>query len=185
MRFFFKIAKIRILLGINNKMNLIDIIIILLMLPLVIHGLSKGFISQAVGLVTMVAGTILAWWITKAIGGEIATLAGISVQAANAITFTVVFLILAIILSLIGKVIRGIINLVLLGWLDKLLGAVFAFATSVLVIGLLLIVVGALNDTMLLFDRTQLEDSYLYPRLTGAVRYFFPFVHRLLAPVLA
>ncbi|MBP5689608.1 MAG: CvpA family protein [Bacteroidales bacterium] len=166
-------------------MNFIDIIIILLMLPLVIHGLSKGFISQAVGLITMIAGTILSWWVTKAIGGDIATLAGISVPAANAITFTVVFLILAIILALIGKIIRSIIRLVLLGWLDRTLGAVFAFATSVLVIGLLLIVVNALNETMLLFDRSLLEESYLYPRLTGAVRYFFPFVHRLLAPVLA
>lgn len=161
-------------------MNIIDIILLLIVIPMIIRGISTGFISQAFGLAAMVAGTLVAWRLTLTAGPAVSEHFGIGIKMANVLSFAVIFIIVSMILVLLGKVLRKIVRLVLLGWLDSLLGALFALMTAILVCGLILLMFDSLNETLQIVDKEYLDGSLFYHWLIDFVKAFFPYVSELL-----
>ena len=161
-------------------MNLIDIIILIVAIPMVVRGISKGFISQAVSLLALFAGTFAAYRITLAAGSSVADAFGISVTAGNIIVFAVALVAVWAILAVVGHFIKNILRLVLLEWVDHVLGGLFALGTTILVCGLVAIMFDALNTTTYLVDRQYLEGSSLYYPVQNLAATAFPYLHKII-----
>ena len=161
-------------------MNLIDIIILVVLVPIVIGGISKGLISQAILLITLLIGSYLAYHLTANTGPELAGAIGTSVSVANIIVFVVSLLAIWAILAILGSMLKKILEFVMLEWVDKLLGGVFALGTALLVCGLLAIMFDALNTTTFLVDRQHLEDSFFFYRLQSLASTVFPYIHKII-----
>lgn len=161
-------------------MNLIDIIIIVIMIPMVIRGISKGFVSQAVSFIALFVGSYFAYLVTLKAGTALAGAFGISPNAGNVIVFALALLAVWALLAVLGSLLKKLIQLVLLEWLDKLLGAAFALATTLLLCGLLAIMFDALNETTFIVDRQYLDDSFFYGKVQQLAAIAFPYLHKII-----
>ena len=85
-----------------------------------------------------------------------------------------------ILLGLIGKALDGIIKLIMLGWLNKLLGVAFSLAKCILGLGLLTLVFNSLNTSFELIKPEVLNDSTLYPIIKDIADNVFPYIKSLL-----
>ena len=161
-------------------MNIIDIIFLAIMIPVLIRGISKGFVSQAVLFITLLIGTYFAYLVTRSLGGDIAEALHVSRKVGDVIVFACAFIAVWAILAIIGLALKNLFRILLLEWLDRLLGGVFGLATITLVCGLAVIMFDALNDTALLVDQEYLDGSLFYHPLERIARTVFPYIHAII-----
>jgi membrane protein required for colicin V production len=161
-------------------MNLLDIIILICLIPAFIQGIFKGFISQAISLISIIVGVwasahftdIVYQWLAQYISG--------SEQVLKIAAFAIIFVAVIVVLILVGKLLEKVIELVMLGWLNRLLGAVFALAKWLLVMGLIVIGFNALNETFNLVNQETLAQSHLYQMINNLANIVFPYLKNLL-----
>ena len=161
-------------------MNILDIILLICFVPAIIQGLRKGFISQAISLISIILGVwassrfsaIVSEWITQYISA--------SDQVLKIISFTLILIAVFIILGLVGKLLEGIFKLVTLGWVNRVLGLVFALAKAFIIVGILIMVFNSLNDTFELVKPSVMKDSVLYPYINQTTNEIFPYIKDLL-----
>ena len=110
-------------------MNWLDIVIIILLIIFAVSGLASGFIRSIFALAGVIVGVIVAshfdnW--AKFIS---------NVNTAHIIAFVIVLLIVIIIAIVAGAIISKLISMVMLGWLNHLLGAVLKLSLGGFIIG--------------------------------------------------
>jgi membrane protein required for colicin V production len=161
-------------------MNILDAIILIALIPALIQGLRKGFISQAISIISIIAGiwasARFADMVTEWLSQYITT----SEQAMKIISFTLILVIVFIILGLLRKFLESIINVVMLGWVNKLLGAVFSLTKALLIIGLIILAFNSLNNTFELVKPEVIADSVLYNPVKELADEVFPYIKNLL-----
>ena len=161
-------------------MNILDIILLICFVPAIIQGLRKGFISQAISLISIVLGVWASSRFSAIISEWIAQYMSASDQVLKIISFTLILIAVFIILGLIGKLLEGIFKLVTLGWVNRVLGLVFALAKAFIIVGILIMVFNSLNDTFELVKPSVMKDSVLYPYINQATNEIFPYIKDLL-----
>ena len=161
-------------------MNILDIIILICLIPALIQGIFKGFISQAISIISLILG---AWASARFTGTVCQWLAqyipGLE-QSLRIAAFVLIFIVVIVGLTLLGKLLEKVIKLVMLGWMNRLLGAVFALVKWLLVMGLLAVAFNSINETLGLVKPEVIAQSHLYPMLTGIADTVFPYLKNLL-----
>ncbi len=157
-------------------MNILDIILLICLVPALIQGFRKGFISQVVAIVAIVAGvwmsarfaTVAAGWLGQYIEG--------SEQVLKVVAFALIFIVVIAALTLFGKFIEGTVKLVMLGWLNRLLGVAFSLLKAGLIVGLCIMAFNSLNETFNFVSEETLNASVLYPPLKKLAYDVFPYL---------
>lgn len=161
-------------------MNLLDIIILICLIPALIHGIIKGFISQAISLISIIVGVwaashfadLVSTWLSQYITG--------SDELLKLTAFVIIFIGIIVGLILLGKLLEKIIELIMLGWLNRLLGGLFSVAKWTLVMGLIALLFNALNDTFCLVSPEKLAQSHVYQIISNIAGFIFPNLKNLL-----
>lgn len=164
-------------------MNILDIILLICFVPALIQGIRKGFIAQAVSIISIVAGIWASARFADVVSAWVAQYITASEQVMKVVAFALILIIVFIILGLVGRLLEGLFNLVLLGWVNRLLGVVFALLKTALIIGLLIIVFTSINDNFHFVQESVLNESVLYPHLKKIAFEVFPYVKDMLALV--
>ncbi|MGN1215671.1 MAG: CvpA family protein, partial [Candidatus Cryptobacteroides sp.] len=103
-------------------MNILDAIILICFIPALVQGIRKGFIAQVIAIVSIVAGI----WLSFKFSNLIASWLGNYIQASGNILQIVAFALILILvilgLTAVGKLLEATTKIVMLGWLNKLLG---------------------------------------------------------------
>ena len=119
-------------------MAVLDIVILVCLGISLIVGIKRGLISQLVSVAALILGVWCSMKFSMALCGW---LGGIFTDATpsliKTVSFVVIFIIVAIALGILGRLLEKCIKLVMLGWLNRLLGAALAVCTCLLVLGLL------------------------------------------------
>ena len=157
-----------------------DIIILICFLPAIISGITKGFIEQAVGLISLVLGAWLAFHFSNAVAEWLQPYLEVSETVLHVISFAAIMIAVVIVLFVIGKALTGVTKLVMLGWLNRLLGLVFALIIAGLIIGLGIILFDTVNLKFELVDEAVLEESVLYGPIRDIAYMVFPYLKELL-----
>lgn len=161
-------------------MATLDIIILICFIPAVIRGLQKGFIEQAVALVSLVLGAWLAFHFSSKICEWLKPYIDVSETVLNIISFVIIVTAAVFVLFLIGRLLTGIVKFVLLGWLDRLLGLVFALLKAALVVGLAVILFDTLNLKFEFVKTSVLDEAVLYNPIKDLAYTVFPYLKELL-----
>lgn len=162
-------------------MNILDIVLLVCLIPAVIQGLRKGFIAQVVAIISLVLGGWLAYRFSSAVTEWLGQWISASGPALNIIAFILIFAIVVTLLFLLGKILEASIKIILLGWLNKLLGLVFSLFKYVLVIGLLIILFDSINGKFSLVSDDFLDSSFLYSGIRSISWSVFPYLKSLFA----
>jgi membrane protein required for colicin V production len=152
-------------------MNPLDWLLAILLTYSVVRAVMRGFFQEAFALGGLILGFLLACWFY---GSLAVTLKGLitSPQIAQLAAFLAILAGTMIIASLLGKILRHTASAIGLGFVDRLLGAVFG-----LLRGALLGVALLLAVTAFLPSAPWVENSHLAPyflRAAHAVSFVMP-----------
>ena len=161
-------------------MNTLDIIILICFIPAVIRGLRKGFIEQAIALISIVLGGWLAYKFSSQVSIWLQPYLDMSETVLNVVSFALIVLVVVLALFLLGRLLTGIVKLVLLGWLDRLLGLLFAIFKAAIIIGLVITLFDSLNSHLPLIKQETLDSSVVYNAIKGFTSKIFPFVENFI-----
>ena len=165
-------------------MSVLDIILLVLFVPAIIRGISKGFIEQLIALLSIFLSAYLAYLFADKVGewlSQFITFSSPSVL--YIVSFVVVIILCVLVLNLLAKLLSKVLEAVSLGWLNRVLGFLLAILNTALVVGLLFVVFGDLNEKYFHLSTQFMEDSVIYgwiSKLTDAV---FPYLETLFTKI--
>jgi len=113
-------------------MNWLDIVLLIVLAGSVITSFSTGLIREVVGLVSLVAALLLAVWFYGTAGGLLLPYVS-SPGIANFCGFLIVFVIVLVAGSIIGRLLARMMKAAGLSFLDRLLGAGFGVVRWLLI----------------------------------------------------
>ena len=160
-------------------MNVLDLVILLLFLPGIIRGVSKGFIEQAVSLAGIVASVWMAFKFSSLVSEKLSAYINVSDTVLKIVSFIIILIVVSIVVLLIAKLLTGLFKMANLGWVNRLLGFIFAVALSAVVIGLVAILFDTVNEKFELVTSPVLTESVLYGALRDLGYTVFPFLKEL------
>lgn len=160
-------------------MSILDVILLICFIPALIQGLKKGFISQVISIVSLIAGVWMSFEFSTAVSAWLAQYVEASDKLLKIASFAIIMIGVFIILGIVGKSLEGILKFVMLGWLNRLLGVVFAFIKTGLVIGIVIILFNSLNNSLNLVSEETLAQSVLYPPLKDMAYTIFPYLKEI------
>ena len=142
----------------NKKMNILDIVLIVCLVPAIIQGLRKGFIAQAVAIISLILGGWLAYKFSSALTGWLGQWIEYSGPALDVVSFILIFAVVV---------------------LNKLLGLVFSLLKYALIIGLLIILFDQINNRFGLVSGEYLDSSFMYTGFREMSYAIFPYLKSL------
>ena len=157
-------------------MATLDIILLICFIPGIIRGISKGFLDQALAL----AGVVLSVWAAFRFSSLVCTwlkpYVDVSETTLNVISFALILIAISLLVLLVAKLLTKVAELAMLGWLDKILGLVFALAVNALVIGVFIILFDTVNAKFGLVKPEVLDGSIVYTSLRDLSYLVFPYL---------
>ncbi len=160
-------------------MSIFDIIVIVCLLIALCIGIKKGFIAQVVSLVSLCLGVWLSVTFAAPVSRWLESWISLDDTVLKIIAFVMIFCVVAIVLTLVGKILEKIVKVVLLGWLNRLLGAVLAVVECILILCILLMIFDALNGTFSFVKADSLASTVFYEPLKTVSHSIFPYLKEI------
>ena len=161
-------------------MNTVDIILLICFIPALISGIRKGFVGQIITIISIIASIWISFEFTTLVGEWLGQHIEAEKELLNIIAFTIILVGVSIAFGLCRKLIEGLINLLKIGWVNRLLGALFALTACVLALGVIVLAFNSLNNAFGLVKSEVLSDSVLYPIIKDIADSVFPYLKSLL-----
>jgi membrane protein required for colicin V production len=125
-------------------MNWVDIVIIIYLVLSVLSGFMQGLIRTVLSIIGMIVGILLASHFYKQLGDILTFIS--NRDWANIVAFAVILLAVMGIAALLAWLLRSLIKKIMLGWIDKLGGAVFGLILGALSVSAFLAVIVKYTD---------------------------------------
>ena len=161
-------------------MNALDIVLLVLLIPALVRGITKGFLEQAISLVGVIVSVYLAYKFSGVVCEKLKDYLTVSETILNVVAFALVLIVALLVVVLIAKLVTSVAEMATLGWLNKALGVVFALAMAILVMSILIILFDTINVKFELVKSPVLEESTLYRPLKDLGYFVFPYLKQLL-----
>jgi len=137
-------------------MNPIGIGILLFIAYFGFRGFQRGLIDEVGRLIGLVLAVILAYKLSPPLSEHI----GLENDLArSAVAFIGIFIVTLIAMMLVTRLIRTLVELVLLEWLDKLGGTIFGLLKSLIVLGVLIYVMQSFDATRSFMLRLESQSA--------------------------
>ncbi|WP_299670470.1 CvpA family protein [uncultured Polaribacter sp.] len=155
-------------------MNIFDIIIAALLLFGFVRGIMKGLFVEVASLVALIAGVYGAIHFSYFIGDFLKETVSWSEEYISLAAFAGTFIIIIIIIAFLGKILTKLADFAALGILNKILGGVFGCLKIGLILSVIFIFFGKMNDTIPFLEKETLEESILYEPVKKIAPTIFP-----------
>ena len=139
-----------------------------------VSGFIKGGLKQFAGIVGLIVGLLLARAMYVALGQRLAVELNTSVTIAQVIAFLMIWIIVPLILSLVASALTKMIEVIHLGIINRLLGALLGGAKYALLLSLLIGFIEYIDDKNTLVDKKIKEASELYYPVEGLLDWCIP-----------
>lgn len=155
-------------------MNIFDIIIAALLIFGFVRGIMKGLFVEVASLVALIGGVYGAIHFSYFLGDFLKESVSWSEEYISLAAFAGTFIIIIIIIALLGKVLTKLADFAALGILNKILGGVFGALKIGLILSVIFIFFGKMNDTIPFVEKETLESSILFEPVKKIAPTIFP-----------
>lgn len=162
-------------------MNILDIIILICFIPALVQGLRKGFIAQVIAVISIIAGVWMSFRFASIVSVWLSQYIQAGEPVLKIVAFALILVLVILALGAVGKILEATIKIVMLGWLNKLLGVVFSFMKCLLIMGLVAMAFNSFNNTFKVVSAEELEKSTLYTPLKETAESVFPYLKEMLS----
>ena len=147
-------------------MNWLDVILVLPLIVGLVRGLMHGLISEIIAIVVVVLGVVGAkLWAAPFSAFLLAQFAWPH-GVCDVVAYTLLFLAIAIVLSILAKWIYKLIRAIHLGWANRILGGAFGLAKYGLFVLVAVFIMDRTNDSLhYLDDAPVVKTSVVYPQM--------------------
>lgn len=159
-------------------MNTFDIIIAALLLFGFVRGLLKGLFVEIASLVALVAGVYGAIHFSYFLGDWLKDSLDWDEKYITLMAFAGTFVVIILVIALLGKILTRIADFASLGILNKILGGVFGALKIGLILSVVFIFFGKMNDTIPFVNQDSLNESILYGPVKKIAPMIFPSIIR-------
>ena len=157
-------------------MEVIDIIILILIGVGVIQGLMKGSMKELASVVGFVAGLLLARALFGTVAEQLAPALGTSITIAQILSFILIWVAVPIGCSLVASVLTKALEVVHLGWLNRLAGAMLGAVKMMLLAGIGIYVLEYIDPKSEMVSKTTKKASVLYTPMKELVDQCLPVI---------
>ncbi len=143
-------------------MNLIDIVIIIVLIWFAVSGYRKGLIVSLASLAALVLGIYVAMYFSDITAGLIQDIFAFDSKYLMIIAFVVTFVLVVALVITVGRIVEEFVDLLLLGFLNKLSGALFGILKGALILSLIIWVMNYFEFGENLIGNQSRESSMFY-----------------------
>ncbi|MBQ6790767.1 MAG: CvpA family protein [Paludibacteraceae bacterium] len=150
-------------------MNWLDILLILPLVVGLVRGVMRGFISEIIAIIVVILGVIGARLLAPPFStwllGQFAWPQGVC----DAVAYTLLFLGIAIVLSILAKLLTKLMKAINLGWVNRLFGGLIGLAKFGLIVLVVVFAMSKTNESFHWLDNSPVvQSSVVYPQLVKA-----------------
>lgn len=127
-----------------------------------ILGFMKGLIKQLASIVGLIAGLLIARAMFVAVGEKLAAELDTSLTFAQVLAFILIWIIVPVLFLLLGNVLTRVIEVVHLGFVNRMLGAGVGALKFLLLVGIAIHFIEYIDSKDTLITRTVKKASVLY-----------------------
>lgn len=155
-------------------MSTFDIVIAALLLFGFVRGLMKGLFVEIASLVALVAGVYGAIHFSDFLGDWLKNSVSWNERYIKLAAFAGTFVVIIVIIALLGKILTKIADFASLGIINKILGGVFGALKIGLILSVIFIFFGKVNDTIPFVKKETLDGAILYRPVKKIAPTIFP-----------
>ncbi|MDD4777064.1 MAG: CvpA family protein [Fermentimonas sp.] len=159
-------------------MNWFDLTILIFLLIALVKGYRKGFIMQLVGLAVIILAAIFGGKLAETILPEINRFMEISPNFARVLSFLIAFGLIAVVISLLGRLIEKFADVVLLSFVNRLLGSVIAIGTMMVVLSIVLNLLLMLDKRENIITAEIKKESFFFERVEVVIPAIVPYLNK-------
>ncbi len=156
-------------------MNIIDFILIILLFFSVIAGYKDGFVKELASLAGLVLGIYAAIHFSDVTADFIREFLNISGKYVPIFAFILTMVVVILLMAAIAKIFESVLETIMLGFLNKIAGAVFGLLKGMLILSLLIMLLGFLNVENRIIKPKFQEGSRFYGDVKGFAPFAFQF----------
>lgn len=161
-------------------MNIIDAIILICLIPAIFQGLKKGFISQAISIVSIIAGIWASSRFADIVTDWVAQYITASEQILKIVAFAIILIAAFLILGMLGRLLEKLLDFIFLGWANKLLGTIFSLLKAFLILGLIALIINSICASLNCMAPEVFNTSVLYQTISESAGKIFPYIKDML-----
>lgn len=146
-------------------MNYIDIIFIIPIVWFTYQGFQRGFIIELASLAALILGIYAALSFSEYAEGFLVNNLNLEPTYLPVVSFILTFIVIVFLVYSVGKILEKVINMVALGFINKLAGGVFGLLKGAVLISIVLMVINHFNDDLIAAEKKK--GSMLYKPVEG------------------
>ena len=155
-------------------MNYFDYVLLLPVLYGLYRGFSKGLILELASLLALVAGIYGAMHFSSFTFEYLSKYVEIEIPYLQMASYGLTFLIIVLVVTLTGKILTLLVKMVALGFINRMMGAIFGGLKALLILSVLLLFFDRLNKQFGIVKEEVLEASVLYVPIRTQSQAFYP-----------
>ena len=147
-------------------MNWLDVLLVLPLIVGLVKGLMRGLISEIIAIVVVILGVLGARFGAPPFSAWLLTQFAWPQGVCDVVAYTLLFLGVAILLSLLAKLLTKFMRAIHLGWANRILGGAFGVLKFGILVVLVVFVMDRTNDAFHWLDDAQIvKTSVVYPQM--------------------
>lgn len=150
-------------------MNLLDFLILIPVVWGCIRGFSKGLIIELATLIGMVLGILAAYYFANDVSEILSEYFSFGTKMMKIISSALIFIAVMLLSWITGKIIEKVVDMIALGWLNKILGGLFGLVKGVLVSALIVMAIVYFDNNEKIITPRAKERSMFYQALSRVV----------------
>ena len=157
-------------------MNVLDIIVLSCLIYGLIRGLIKGFVVEIAGVIALFVGVLGAFKFTSSFANFIDPLIDLDPKIIQGVSFLLLFIAIVYGISLLAKMLTKTLQLVALGFLNRLAGGLFGHIKWTVILCALLLAFDQIESVITILPQGFAEKSIAYPFLIDFSNFLFDWI---------
>ncbi len=153
-------------------MNWLDVLILLPLLFGIVRGVMRGLVSEIIAIVVVIFGVLCArFWAPPFSAWLIAQFAWPK-GVCDVVAYTLLFLAVAIVLSILARLLNKLLKAIHLGWINRIFGGLCGFVKYAIIVLIVVFAMDKTNETFHWLDESPVvKSSIVYPQAVKATHW--------------
>ncbi|MCF8405514.1 MAG: CvpA family protein [Bacteroidales bacterium] len=141
-------------------MNFIDIIILVFFAWFAYHGFKKGFIIELASLVALILGIYAALYLSGYAADFLIDTIHLDGKYVPVFSLIITFIVIVFLVYMLGRILEKVINMIALGFLNKLAGGIFGLLKGAVFLSIFILVMNFFSENLV--SQEKKDGSLFY-----------------------
>jgi len=146
-------------------MNFLDILFLIPIVWFAYQGFKRGLIIELTSLLALILGIYAALYFSGYAANFLVNNMDMESKYVPVTSFILTFIVVVVVVYFVGKILEKLVNMVALGFLNKLAGSFFGILKAAIFLSIVLLIINQFNDDLI--SRQKKKNSFLYRPISG------------------